>query len=502
MKSWVALPVGWYVGFDGRSRPVRAGVGGNDKVLATRDAAYGDVLFEEASVLTSVALQSDADLDYSGLKNAAAQMKKLNTAMAQCNLPDIVVPFLMRMTALNVEDICRAVAPLRALSAAPDKRAILPAFVLAQAFKKVFPTDSHKHLTADVIGPLIVVYIRGALPHTCGCKAQGSLFHTASLIPKRSRGANATYEAVKHPTDPGRYVLTVTALAPLRKDDPLVFAAHEDLWKDIQVLGSCCGGGDVPAVPRGPASVGKKLGLSLTAPDGVVLTHLPGRGGGGRVAFVLDNVFTREECDAMGGAAFDTWENTIQYHQMLKTGSPANYRLFKSGSDVHESIWHRIQKYCPHSWRGWGVGCLNERLRFIQYNRGERFVAHTDGEYSIQEGARSGWRSFITVQVYLTEGFEGGTTRFVNGDAFICDAVPKVGRVLVFEHCMRHTGEEITSDLGGTRPKRIIRTEVMYVPDKTKHYDADDLRNYGLHENWVEGADAPNNPVPNVPYRS
>ena len=120
-------------------------------------------------------------------------------------------------------------------------------------------------------------------------------------------------------------------------------------------------------------------------------------------------------------------------------------------------------------------------------------MVHTDGEYSIDEGTRSGWRSFLTVQVYLTEGMSGGATRFVKvghgntAEDTICDCVPKIGRVIVFEHCMRHTGEEVTNDV----KKQIIRTEIMFRPSLSKYKNE---ANQGLPAGFQIGADGLNLP--------
>eukprot|EP00756_Hemistasia_phaeocysticola_P039224 Hpha_TRINITY_DN16802_c2_g4::TRINITY_DN16802_c2_g4_i2::g.151096::m.151096 len=57
------------------------------------------------------------------------------------------------------------------------------------------------------------------------------------------------------------------------------------------------------------------------------------------------------------------------------------------------------------------------------------------------------------------DGLVGGSTRFLREDEPIADVQPVAGKVIVFEHTMRHTGEEV---LGGM--KRIIRTEVMFEP--------------------------------------
>ena len=53
---------------------------------------------------------------------------------------------------------------------------------------------------------------------------------------------------------------------------------------------------------------------------------------------------------------------------------------------------------------------LNERLRFLRYDPGQYFLQHPDGHFS--RGRRE--RSFITLLLYLNEGYVGGHTTIWN----------------------------------------------------------------------------------------
>mmetsp|Transcript_25191 Transcript_25191/g.35499 ORF Transcript_25191/g.35499 Transcript_25191/m.35499 type:complete len:243 (-) Transcript_25191:109-837(-) len=101
------------------------------------------------------------------------------------------------------------------------------------------------------------------------------------------------------------------------------------------------------------------------------------------------------------------------------------------------------------------VGC-NERLSLLRYDPGEYFAPHYDGHFYRQEGERKGEMSQMTVQLYLNEGFKGGTTRFI-GKRGSYDVVPKTGSVLLFEHDMLHEGSELIEGR-----KYALRTDVMY----------------------------------------
>ena len=98
----------------------------------------------------------------------------------------------------------------------------------------------------------------------------------------------------------------------------------------------------------------------------------------------------------------------------------------------------------------------NERLRLLRYDGGEYFAPHRDGTYVREDG---GDRSFVTVLIYLNQGFEGGETTFLHCRDFDKKVpyVPETGSVLLFQHDILHEGSLLRS---GT--KYIIRTDVMY----------------------------------------
>merc|ERR1711994_340843 len=122
-------------------------------------------------------------------------------------------------------------------------------------------------------------------------------------------------------------------------------------------------------------------------------------------------------------------------------------------------IWERIKNYIPQTWKSHPVVGLNERMRFLKYSPGEYFKPHLDGSYERPDGKEI---SFITIQLYLNEGFEGGNTTFMSdGTSKNLGVVPKIGRILVFQHEILHEGSMLVKGA-----KYTMRTEVMYaVPD-------------------------------------
>ena len=88
---------------------------------------------------------------------------------------------------------------------------------------------------------------------------------------------------------------------------------------------------------------------------------------------------------------------------------------------------------------------------------GDFFKAHNDGKYMRPDGSQA---SFITIQLYLNEGMQGGNTTFLSDDDDAEKAVgvePRVGRVLVFQHNIRHEGSLLSAGI-----KYTMRTDIMY----------------------------------------
>ena len=56
---------------------------------------------------------------------------------------------------------------------------------------------------------------------------------------------------------------------------------------------------------------------------------------------------------------------------------------------------------------------LNERFRFLRYDKGMYFKPHYDGTYTREVDGN--WEeSKITFQLYLNEGMKGGATTFID----------------------------------------------------------------------------------------
>lgn len=185
-------------------------------------------------------------------------------------------------------------------------------------------------------------------------------------------------------------------------------------------------------------------------------------------AYVLEDVFTEEECLEM-----ITWtEKNLDYEaalinlgmgeQILNQDARNHLRAMYDSHEMSKIMFDRIREHLPSEEDGYELSCLNERLRFLKYDKpGQNFAPHYDGTYIRDDYSEISYLTFI---LYLNEDFEGGETNFLNKAAFNAyeerEKFPvgiKSGSVLIFEHAMLHEGEALRS---GT--KYCVRTDVMF----------------------------------------
>jgi hypothetical protein len=190
---------------------------------------------------------------------------------------------------------------------------------------------------------------------------------------------------------------------------------------------------------------------------------------------VLENVFTRRECQRI----IEETE-AVGYGHLGegKTGRAyrGNCRLQLDDADggaegaLGREIWRRISPYVPATMElpdeGEGVYTymeMNSRYRFAKYYAGQGFAIHVD-KPTIYEHERC---SILTVNVYLNdlEPEQGGLTRFfrrMTGGQPVASAGGLAGSIAIFKQSLVpyspiHDGGKLISGL-----KYLMRTDVVY----------------------------------------
>tara|TARA_B100000459_G_scaffold108535_1_gene63010 strand:- start:10 stop:456 length:447 start_codon:yes stop_codon:yes gene_type:complete len=102
----------------------------------------------------------------------------------------------------------------------------------------------------------------------------------------------------------------------------------------------------------------------------------------------------------------------------------------------------------------WRLVGLNERLRFLKYSQpGDFFYVHTDGYFPRTKNERS----FVTVLLYLNEGYRGACTTIYDVTGRPLPVAPRTGMALVHDHLVSHGVPPLATGV-----KHVIRTDVMY----------------------------------------
>lgn len=193
--------------------------------------------------------------------------------------------------------------------------------------------------------------------------------------------------------------------------------------------------------------------------------------------YTIDNVLSKEECEAWIAGLGDTFEPaTIQSRtrgQVIDLDYRNCQRAYIDDDQTKlDLLWSRIQPTFP-TWddESYGVPMgLNPRLRVLRYEPGEYFKPHYDANFTWIKGRISQW----TLQVYLNDGFEGGETIFYKSDGAASSSysdpedpemalmlkrhlVPKQGTALIFDQALYHEGAAVTKGV-----KYVVRTDILF----------------------------------------
>jgi len=179
-------------------------------------------------------------------------------------------------------------------------------------------------------------------------------------------------------------------------------------------------------------------------------------------ALVVDNFISKEECDKLIHLT-----ETRGYEQALVNTGGGTQRLMpdvRSSDrciiDDHEmaaSLYAKAAKYAPQIYQErWERVGLNERLRFLRYDKGGYFKSHFDGTYERPDGKE---KSFVTFFLFLNDECKGGCSTFVSPmkESVTYPCEPKAGRLIVFQHNILHRGSIVKSGR-----KYALRTDFMY----------------------------------------
>lgn len=210
----------------------------------------------------------------------------------------------------------------------------------------------------------------------------------------------------------------------------------------------------------------------LTQPERYDVPHVAG-------AFLITNALSRRECAAVIAAGHAIGLRTDPADIDDVSGAlRLQYCEFIVWQQTIESLWSRISDLMPA-----GAVGVNPRWRFFRYGPGTIYRRHVDGSWPanalndqgeyVVDTSNGKIRSRLTFLIYLTEGFNGGSTTFFGampGEPGVISArgvVPQIGSVLCFPHgdaedSPVHEGSAVTQSVNGEAYKYVIRTDVFF----------------------------------------
>lgn len=202
-----------------------------------------------------------------------------------------------------------------------------------------------------------------------------------------------------------------------------------------------------------------------------------------RQAFLIDNVLTHEESDALAACAEAILETNGHSRVAPGINTPPGMRVNEAahwypshGSSFLPKIYRRIEQLVPETAGGMPLyDRLSEKIAQFKYNKGDRFERHVDGLFPGQganpngdgvdewNGVVSGFSLLFYLNDAAEDGLEGGETRLwsKNGERFV-DVSPRKGRVLAFRRgshdAVLHAGLEVRGDV----PKYMALINLAY----------------------------------------
>lgn len=161
----------------------------------------------------------------------------------------------------------------------------------------------------------------------------------------------------------------------------------------------------------------------------------------------IDDIFTEEECHQLIEKAESLGMSEVD------RGNALYDRSIMVDKELANKLFEKIRHLLPTVFNEKRIIKLNDHFRFSKYNLGGNFGIHRDGFNIDNEGLIS----LMTLNIFLNEPEEGGSTVFYDNDRnMVLDCKPKAGRGALFYNQILHEGSVVSK---GT--KYLIRTDVM-----------------------------------------
>ena len=197
---------------------------------------------------------------------------------------------------------------------------------------------------------------------------------------------------------------------------------------------------------------------------------------GGKIAFVIEDVLTPEECARLIAITEDLGFRDAAPGINTPAGMRRNKTVhWLAPKEAVSELFRRIDPFLPQELDGRRLTpTLSHRINTYRYDKGDEFNLHIDGDWPgfglSSDGTRmtqwSGTHSMLTMLLYLNgveDGLQGGSTMLYEQGELRASITPKSGRALFFRHgsnrdTVLHAGDRLRGDV----PKYVARVNVMY----------------------------------------
>jgi Rps23 Pro-64 3,4-dihydroxylase Tpa1-like proline 4-hydroxylase len=162
--------------------------------------------------------------------------------------------------------------------------------------------------------------------------------------------------------------------------------------------------------------------------------------------FVVKDILTKKECTDL-----IAYMESKPHKQMR--GRQTNYdRVIYISDEWAECIYSRVIDILPKGFRE--EIDINTYFRFSKYYPGGFFRIHSDGINQNKDGKRT----IMTINIFLNNECEGGSTTFYSDDRKrkVISVKPEPGTCAIFDRRIQHCGDRVTSGI-----KYLFRTDVM-----------------------------------------
>ncbi|MFK8005987.1 MAG: 2OG-Fe(II) oxygenase [Saprospiraceae bacterium] len=189
------------------------------------------------------------------------------------------------------------------------------------------------------------------------------------------------------------------------------------------------------------------------------------------VCFVVKQAFSKSFCEQLILQKKHSFQSAQSHYP---TSYRNNERQILDNQILAEKLFLKIKNYVPlqieiegiakEEKGSWNLRQLNDRIRICRYLPGQYFNKHLDGVHFRSKELQSK----LTFMVYLNSAseYQGGRTLFFDSkedDSVIQSFLPEEGDLIIFDHNLWHSGEEVLSG-----EKYILRSDILYQKNESE----------------------------------